>query len=162
MKKIILVLAGILLLNIYSFSQTEKIKFGLKYSIKSHYFELLDDVPNHKMGVATGVGTAYMKDGKNANIKAFFIYDYTNGSGKFLVNYIINFTDSSTITLKAEGNSYGDENSPLFTANVSIDNGTGIYKGIKGKGKMSGDRRETISENAIVNLNFDLEYTISN
>ncbi len=159
----------LLFLLIFSFisvlkssAQTEKIRFGMRYNIKNHTYEILDDVPNHKMGLAHGTGVAYIKTGSTANVNVYFIYDYINGKGNFIENYVIQMSDSSKLTIKAEGFSFGDESNPLFNATVTIVGGTGEYAGIKGKGKMTGDRKDILTENTTVNLNFDLEYTFGN
>ena len=143
-----------------AYSQTEKMLFGIKYSITGNKFESLNDFPNHKMGVASGSGVVYDKDGKTSTVNVGFVYDYVNGNGNFIGNYLITFSDSSRIFIKAEGNSYGDENNPLFTADLKITGGSGIYMKIKGIGKMTGDRKKPIEENSVVNLNFEIEYTL--
>jgi hypothetical protein len=162
-RKILQLLLIFLFISVLkSSAQTEKIRFGMKYNIKSHNFEILDDVPNHKMGLAHGTGVAYVKTGNTAIVNVYFIYDYINGKGSFVENYVIQMGDSSKLTLKAEGVSFGDESNPLFNASVTIVNGTGEYAGIKGKGRMSGDRKDILADNTTVNLNFDLEYTFGN
>jgi len=163
-KKFLLFLfINLLFVSLICYSQQkEKIKFGLRYSVKSHQFIFLDDVPNHKMGLASGTGIAYLKDAATANVDVYFVYDYVSGSGSFIENYVIHMSDSSKITIKAVGNSYGDEYFPMFTGDVTIMNGTGSYKGIRGKGKMNGDRKSALDDSAVVNLNFDLEYYYEN
>jgi len=142
------------------YSQTEKMRFSMKYSITRNSFEFLNDFSKHKMGVASGSGVIFDKDGITSNVNAGFVYDYINGSGNFIGNYLITFIDSSRIFIKAEGNSYGDENNPLFAADLKITGGTGIYLKIKGIGKMTGDRKKLIEENSVVNLNFEIEYVL--
>jgi hypothetical protein len=164
MKKLILLISLTIFVLICSksFAQTTKINFGIKYQIKSLNYEYVDDVQNHKMGVAQGTGFAYMKDGSYANVSVSFIFDYIDGAGSFIENYVILFSDSSKISIKAEGNSFGNETDPLFSAKVTIMYGTGIYEGIKGSGKMSGNRRSQLDDKATVNLSFDLEYKLKN
>jgi hypothetical protein len=157
-----LVIISVFLITFTCYSQTEKIHFGIKYSVKSHQFLMVNDIPNHKMGLASGTGVAFMKDERTANVDVFFIYDYINGAGTFFENYVVHMSDSSLITIKAEGNTYGDEYNPMFTANVTITNGTGSYSGIKGTGKMTGDRKAVLNETTIINLYFDLEYYFGN
>jgi hypothetical protein len=133
--------------------------FGVKYQIKNLNYEVLEDSPNHKMGLAHGVGLAYLKDGTFANVNVYFVFDYINGGGNFIENYIIQFKDSSIISLKAEGNSYGTESDPLFSAKVIILKGTGSYANIKGDGKMTGNRKKNLDESATVNLSFEIKYS---
>jgi hypothetical protein len=145
-----------------SFSQTSKLIFGVKYQIKNINIEYVNDVPNHKMGVAFGTGLAFMRDGSSANVSVYFVFDYTEGNGNFIENYVIQMADSSKISIKAEGTSFGSVDEPMFNATVTIMGGTGEYAGIKGKGKMSGNRRSQLDDKAMVNLSFELEYTLKN
>jgi len=164
MKKLIFISLVIFfaLISLSSFAQTNKLRFGLKYQIKSLNYEIVDDIPNHKMGVSHGVGIAYMKDGSQANVNIYFVFDYTDGNGNFIENYVVQINEISKITIKAEGTSFGSADDPMFNANVTIMNGTGEYDGIKGKGKMSGNRRSQLDDKATVNLTFELEYTLKN
>ena len=114
------------------------------------------------MGVAYGVGLAYVKDGSQANVNVYFVFDYIDGNGSFIENYVIQLSDGSRICIKADGTSFGSAEEPMFNANVTILSGTGEYEGIKGKGKMTGNRRSQLDDKATVNLTFDLEYTLKN
>lgn len=164
MKKLILIslITSFIMLSNSLFAQTNKISFGMKYQVKSLNYEYVDDVPNHKMGVAWGTGFSYMKDGSNAKVNVFFVFDYIDGIGSFIENYVIEFSDSSKLFLKSEGNSFGSDTDPLFNAKVTLVNGTGIYEGIKGTGKMTGNRRTQLEDKATVNLSFELEYKLKN
>ena len=160
MKKIIIIFLTMTVFVISGYGQTENLNFALKYNIKNNYYETVSSTTNHKMGVAKGNGIALMKTGLTVNVDIFFIYDYINGAGTFIENYVMNFSDSSKITLKAIGISYGSESDPLFTANVTITGGTGEFTGIKGSGKLTGDRRQELVENAVVKMDFEIEYKI--
>jgi hypothetical protein len=160
MKKLLFVILIISAAIGSGYGQSENLKFALRYSIKNNYFESVNSATNHKMGVAKGTGIALLKSGTTINVDVFFIYDYINGAGTFIENYVLNFSNNSKITIRADGISYGSESDPLFTATLTITGGTGEYTGIKGSGKLNGDRRQALKENTIVNMDFDIDYKI--
>ena len=152
----------ILLLNllIVSFcsAQQKNLKLDMKYQILSNNFQVVNDSLDHKLGVATGSGSAMLKDGSNADVKVFFIYDYFAGDGNFTEYYVVTLTDGSKISIKAEGKSIGSLNGkdPLFSAKVTVYGGTGIYDSAHGYGTMTGNRREELISGTIVKLSFDI------
>jgi len=141
------------------FSQTKELKFDMKYQIISNDFLIINDSLNHKIGKAAGTGSALFKDGTNAEVRIFFIYDYVKGNGDFIEYYLLTFPDESTLTIQAKGRSFGstDESMPLFTAQVIIAGGTGAYANFKGTGGMSGNRKNILESGSIVKLSFDIK-----
>jgi len=135
------------------------LKFDMKYRVLGNNFLIIDDVPNHKIGMATGVGSLIFKDGSGANVKVNFIYDYTEGNGEFDEYYTITFPDSSRLTLSAAGKTIGSSvngSDPLFSEDITVTGGTGTYFGAKGDGSATGNRREALENDAIVKLSFDV------
>jgi hypothetical protein len=141
-----------------SSAQQKEIKFDMKYQIISNDYLVINDMTNHKIGKAAGVGSALMKDGSSAEVKVYFIYDYQNGNGDFTEYYCLTFPDNSTFTLQAKGKSIGstDESQPLFTAVVTVTGGSGTYKDVQGTGSMTGNRRSTLEPGATVKLSFTI------
>lgn len=140
------------------YSQQNTLKLDMKYTVKTNVYDLIPDVPNHKLGLATGTGSAMLKDGQSALVSASFIYDYINGSGEFDEYYTLTFQDNSSLIIEAQGKSTDIvvEGSPLFNATVEIVGGTGTYNGIKGSGKFTGSRNEVLEEGAIIKLSFEI------
>ncbi len=138
------------------FSQTKDLKFDMKYQITSNDFLVVNDTLNHKMGKAEGSGSAAFSDGSDAIVKVYFIYDYKNGNGDFIEYYNLTFKDGSSLIVKAKGRSLGstDESMPLFTADVSVTGGTGVYEGARGTGSMSGNRKNILESGSTVKLSF--------
>ena len=151
------VLLSFLVIN-FSSAQQRNLKFDMRYQVISNNFLIVNDSTDHKMGSAAGSGIAMMKDGTNAEVKIFFIYDYTSGNGNFTEYYIMTFPDGSKITIKAEGQSLGsfEGTDPLFTATVNVMEGTGIYSGVQGYGSMTGNRRDELKSGTVVKLSFDV------
>jgi hypothetical protein len=151
---LIFVLTLILCSNL--FPQTKELRFDMKYQIISNDFLVVNDTLNHKIGKAAGVGSAALKDGSSAEVKVFFIYDYTNGNGDFIEYYNLTFKDGSTLTVKAKGRSLGsfDGSMPLFQADVTVTGGTGVYAGARGTGVMSGNRQNILESGSTVKLSF--------
>jgi hypothetical protein len=147
------------LLCINGFSQPKDLKFDMKYQIISNDFLVINDSLNHKIGKAAGIGSAAFKDGSNAEVKIFFVYDYVNGNGDFIEYYLLTFPDKSTLTIQAKGRSFGssDESMPLFTAQVNVTGGSGVYEHFKGTGGMSGNRKNILDSGSIVKLSFDIK-----
>jgi hypothetical protein len=158
MKKLILFLLFAVMLTGNVFSQLRELKFDMKYQIISNDFLIINDTLDHKIGKAAGVGSAAFKDGSSAQVKVFFIYDYIKGNGDFIEYYDLTFLDGSTLTIRAKGRSFGstDESMPLFTAQVNLTGGTGIYAGYSGTGSMSGNRKNILDNGAVVKLSFDI------
>ncbi|MGA2669172.1 MAG: hypothetical protein ABSF32_09690 [Ignavibacteria bacterium] len=131
----------------------------MKYQIISNDFLIINDTLNHKIGKAAGTGSAAFKDGSNADVRIFFIYDYVNGNGDFIEYYLLTFPDKSTLTIQAKGRSFGssDESMPLFTAQVNVTGGSGVYAQFKGTGGMSGNRKNILDSGSIVKLSFDIK-----
>ena len=155
-RKIILLFAITLVFCSNLFSQTKELKFDMKYQIISNDFLVVNDTLNHKIGKAAGFGSAALKDGSSAEVKVFFIYDYTGGNGDFIEYYILTFKDGSTLTVKAKGRSLGslDGSMPLFQADVNVTGGTGVYAGSGGTGVMSGNRQNILENGSTVKLSF--------
>jgi hypothetical protein len=142
--------------NIYS--QGKELKFDMKYQINNNDFTIINDSTDHKIGKATGDGSMSLKDGTSAVVKVYFIYDYVKGNGDFIEYYYITFTDGSTLTIRAQGRSFGstDESMPLFNAQVKITGGTGTYANVSGSGSFSGNRKNALENGAIVKLSFNI------
>lgn len=141
-----------------SSAQQKNLKFDMKYQILTNDFLVVNDSLDHKMGVASGSGSVSMKDGTTAGVKVFFNYDYTSGNGYFTEYYILTFADSSKMTIQAQGKSMGsvEGKDPLFTADVSVTDGTGIYAGAQGSGSMTGNRRDELKQGTVVKLSFNI------
>jgi hypothetical protein len=152
----------ILLLNLlivnFSSAQQRSLKFDMKYQVISNNFLIVNDSLDHKMGSAAGSGIAMMRDGTNAEVKIFFIYDYTSGNGNFTEYYILTFPDGSKITIGVQGKSMGsvEGKDPLFSGTVNVIGGTGIYDGAQGYGSMTGNRRDELKSGTVVKLSFDI------
>lgn len=140
------------------YPQDNTMRFDLKYEVKTNVFEVIPDVPNHKIGLASGTGSAMLKDGQSALVSSVFNYDYINGSGEFDEYYTLTFQDGSSLIIEAQGKStdLAVEGSPIFNATVEITGGTGIYSGIKGSGKFTGTRNEVLETGAMIKLSFEL------
>ncbi len=141
-----------------SFSQSKNLKIDMRYQILSNDFLIVNDSLDHKIGSASGSGSASMKDGTTAGVKVYFIYDYTSGNGFFTEYYVLTFPDSSKMTIQAQGKSMGsvEGKEPLFSADVSVIDGTGIYAGTQGSGSMTGNRRDELKSGTIVKLSFNI------
>jgi hypothetical protein len=140
-------------------AQQKNLKFDMKYQILTNDFLVVSDSLDHKIGSASGSGSASMKDGTTAGVKVFFIYDYTSGNGYFTEYYVLTFPDSSKMTIQAQGKSMGSVKGedPLFTADVTVTDGTGIYAGVQGSGNMTGNRRDELKQGTIVKLSFTIK-----
>ena len=140
------------------FSQSRTLKFEMKYGITSNDYILVNDTNDHRIGKASGEGTVLFNDGTNAKVKVYFVYDYIKGNGNFTEYYDISFSDGSTLTVQAVGQSVGSSDglTPLFTGNVSITGGNGKYEGIHGEGTMTGNRNEALNDGATVKLSFTI------
>jgi hypothetical protein len=139
-------------------SQSRELKFDMKYQVNNNDFTIINDSTDHKIGKATGNGSAMVKDGSSAEVKVYFIYDYVKGNGEFIEYYYMTFQDGSTLTIRAKGRSFGstDESMPLFNAQVQITGGTGTYANISGSGSFSGNRKDALENGAIVKLSFNI------
>lgn len=158
MKYIIYSNLILLVICLNTFSQTKEMKFDMKYQIERNDFILVNDTLNHKIGIASGTGSAMFSDQTSAYVQAYFIYDYVNGNGDFIEYYTITLQDSSTLTIQAKGKSMGstDESAPLFSANLIVTGGTGIYTGYTGQGSMTGNRKHILEDGSIVKLSFSV------
>jgi hypothetical protein len=145
-----------LLLICAAHAQPKTLKFDMKYQVQKNDFAVVSDSLHHRMGLATGSGNALFADGTNASVKVFFVYDYTGGNGNFTEYDVLTFPDNSTITVQSIGQSMGSfrGRDPLFSANVSVVGGTGLYDGTSGDGSMTGNRQEALKDGAIVKLSF--------
>ncbi len=128
----------------------------MKYQVTKNNSFVVNDSLHHKMGVATGTGNALFADGTNAAVTVYFIYDYTGGNGNFTEYDVLTFSDSSTITIQAVGQSMGSfrGKDPLFSATVTVAGGTGAYDGVTGEGSMTGNRQEALKDGVTVKLSF--------
>jgi hypothetical protein len=154
--KAALILFVLIPLSVYSQSNT--LKFDLKYEIISNDYFTVNDTLNHKIGKAAGTGSVIFSDGTQGIMKVCFIYDYTGGNGDFTEYYNITLTDGSELTVQAKGQSLGSKTdySPIFTGKVTITGGSGIYEGRNGDGTVTGNRNESLTEGAIVKLSFTI------
>lgn len=148
----------ILFAAISIYSQGKELKFDMKYQINNNDFTIINDSSDHKIGKATGNGSAMIKDGGSSEVKVYFIYDYIKGNGDFIEYYYMTFQDGSTLTIRAKGRSFGstDESMLLFNAQVQITGGTGTYANISGSGSFSGNRKDALENGAIVKLSFNI------
>ena len=135
-------------------SQIKDLNFKLTHQIIETQAYDIGDITGHSIGVAKGTGLGYFEDEGVAVLTAFFIFDYTNGSGNFDGYYAIEMADGSEITMYADGKSieYTDEKKTIFTADIKFLNGTGKYSGITGSGQMTGQRKNRVEEGAPVFL----------
>lgn len=135
-------------------AQIKDLNFKLTHQIIETQAYDIGDIVGHSIGVAKGTGLGYFEDEGVAVLTAFFIFDYTNGSGNFDGYYAIEMADGSEITMYADGKSieYTDEKKTIFTADIKFLNGTGKYSGITGSGQMTGQRKNRVEEGAPVFL----------
>ena len=140
------------------YSQGKELRLEMKYQINNNDFTIINDSSDHKIGKATGNGSALIKDGGSAEVKVYFIYDYVKGNGDFIEYYNMTFQDGSTLTIRAKGRSFGstDESMPLFNAQVQITGGTGTYANVSGSGSFSGNRKDALENGAVVKLSFNI------
>lgn len=158
LKRILFVLFFLNILIISCLSQNKELRFDMKYQINNNDFTIINDSSEHKIGKATGSGSAMIKDGGSAEVKVYFIYDYVKGNGDFIEYYYMTFQEGSTLTIRAKGRSFGstDESMPLFNAQVQITGGTGTYANVTGSGSFSGNRKDALENDAIVKLSFNI------
>ena len=135
-------------------AQVKDFNFKLTHQIIETQSYDIGDITGHSIGVAKGTGLGYFENEGVAVLTAFFIFDYTNGSGDFTGYYAIEMADGSEITMYADGKSieYSDEKKTVFTADIKFLNGTGKYSGITGSGQMTGQRKNRVEEGAPVFL----------
>lgn len=146
------------LLPLSVFSQSNTLKFDLKYEIISNDYLTINDTLNHKIGKAAGTGSVIFSDGTQGIVKVCFIYDYIGGNGDFTEYYDIKLTDGSELTVQAKGQSLGSKTdyAPIFTGKVTITGGSGIFEGKYGDGTCTGNRNESLTEGAKVKLSFTI------
>ena len=140
-------------------SQSNSLKFDIKYEVTSNDFLLVADTTDHKMGKAEGTGSVMFSDGTQGVCNVYFIYDYLDGNGDFIEYYDIKMNDGSLLTVQAKGQSIGaskDGTAPLFTGAVTITGGSGKYEGVFGSGSVSGNRHQELVDGAKVKMSFNI------
>ncbi|HJY64983.1 MAG TPA: hypothetical protein VJ455_12570 [Ignavibacteria bacterium] len=157
--KLLYIFVLIIFISISVFSQTNTLKFDLKYEITTNDFITVNDTADHKIGRATGLGSVIFSDGTQGLVKVYFIYDYIKGNGDFTEYYDITLIgDTSKLTVQAKGESIGSSNgyAPLFTGTVTISGGSGKFEGLYGEGSCSGNRNESLITGAVVKMSFTI------
>jgi hypothetical protein len=159
-KKILLVITILFAFSAGSYGQVKDLNFKLTHQIIESESHMIGDEEGHSIGVAKGTGLGYFEDDGVAVLTAYFIFDYTNGSGEFTGYYVIELADGSEITMKAVGTAleYSDEKKTIFNTDVTYISGKGKYLGITGSGRMTGQRKNRVESGAPVFLEVTSTY----
>jgi hypothetical protein len=119
------------------------------------------DVEGHKLALGESTGLASFETGEVAVFTLKWTADYTKGTGISPGYPRLTFEDGSTIDLKALVRTRREEGKgSLFEGELTINQGSGKYAGIQGKGTWTGRRVVALGAGAQMYFDVTLTYTL--
>jgi hypothetical protein len=118
----------------------ETLKIRGNYVLTASQSQEIGDQPGHAMTLGRLTGTATLPDGEVLPATFVVSTDFVNGSGTWISNQELTFSDGSALTMRSAGQTTVKGAQAEFNGVITIIGGKGRYAGAKGDGSITGVR----------------------